>query len=304
MAVTEPVDLEAMLVDAPGRTRRLEEGETSRLTRTDRPARALLEPAGPGGVRLCRGSECFRSKHFDVGGLGRHADGLAQWQASSMTFKVATGSGMIAVGSTFLWSRDESDSGQVWESGRPLAVRRGARNSGGPCFSENHDGGGIRPRRLAGVRDGGRGEIGSRPFLFQDLKGPGLHSLSCRGQGGGRLAPSCRASGRNTHAMGADQLGPLPPRPRSPRATSRSWWRPGREAAHRDHQERYARGLEIEDADAHRIRIPRDQIEDRKRSDVSLMPTGLAEGLSKQDFADLIAYLETLKETSAKNPSK
>lgn len=62
--------------------------------------------------------------------------------------------------------------------------------------------------------------------------------------------------------------------------------------------------LEIEDADAHRIRIPRDQIEDRKRSDVSLMPTGLAEGLSKQDFADLIAYLETLKETSAKNPSK
>lgn len=57
--------------------------------------------------------------------------------------------------------------------------------------------------------------------------------------------------------------------------------------------------LEIEDADAKRVRIPRDQIDDRKRSDVSLMPTGLAEGLSKQDFADLIAYLETLKETPA-----
>ncbi|AGA25493.1 PVC-type heme-binding CxxCH protein [Singulisphaera acidiphila] len=62
--------------------------------------------------------------------------------------------------------------------------------------------------------------------------------------------------------------------------------------------------LEIEDADAKRIRIPRDQIDDRKRSEVSLMPTGLAEGLSKQDFADLIAYLETLKETPAKDPSK
>ena len=27
------------------------------------------------------------------------------------------------------------------------------------------------------------------------------------------------------------------------------------------------------------------------------MPNGLAEGLSTQDFADLIAYLETLKST-------
>jgi putative membrane-bound dehydrogenase-like protein len=58
--------------------------------------------------------------------------------------------------------------------------------------------------------------------------------------------------------------------------------------------------LEIEDAEAKRVRIPRAEIDDRKRSDVSLMPTGLAEGLSKQDFADLIAYLETLKETPAK----
>ena len=37
-----------------------------------------------------------------------------------------------------------------------------------------------------------------------------------------------------------------------------------------------------------------------KRSDVSLMPNGLAEGLSPQDFADLIAYLETLKNAEAK----
>lgn len=61
--------------------------------------------------------------------------------------------------------------------------------------------------------------------------------------------------------------------------------------------------LELEDAEAKRVRIPREEIEERKRSDVSLMPTGLAEGLSPQDFADLIAYLETLKQAPAPSPS-
>lgn len=58
--------------------------------------------------------------------------------------------------------------------------------------------------------------------------------------------------------------------------------------------------LEIEDADARRIRIPRDEIDERKRSDVSLMPNGLAEGISASDFADLISYLETLKDVAAR----
>jgi putative membrane-bound dehydrogenase-like protein len=57
--------------------------------------------------------------------------------------------------------------------------------------------------------------------------------------------------------------------------------------------------LEIEDAEAKRVRIAKKDIEDRKVSDVSLMPNGLAEGLSKQDFADVIAYLESLKEKPA-----
>jgi putative heme-binding domain-containing protein len=57
--------------------------------------------------------------------------------------------------------------------------------------------------------------------------------------------------------------------------------------------------VEIQDAEAKLLRIKKDEIEERKRSDVSLMPNGLAQGLSTQDFADLIAYLETLK--SAKN---
>ena len=53
--------------------------------------------------------------------------------------------------------------------------------------------------------------------------------------------------------------------------------------------------VEIQDAEAKLLRIKKDEIEERKRSDVSLMPNGLAQGLSTQDFADLIAYLETLK---------
>ncbi len=53
--------------------------------------------------------------------------------------------------------------------------------------------------------------------------------------------------------------------------------------------------VEIQDADAKLLKVAKDDIEARKRSDVSLMPTGLAQGISPKDFADLIAYLEGLK---------
>jgi putative heme-binding domain-containing protein len=53
--------------------------------------------------------------------------------------------------------------------------------------------------------------------------------------------------------------------------------------------------VEIQDSDAKLIRIARDRIEAQKPSGVSLMPSGLAQGLTAEDFADLIAYLESLK---------
>ena len=56
-----------------------------------------------------------------------------------------------------------------------------------------------------------------------------------------------------------------------------------------------ADSVEIQDADAKSLRIAKNDVDERKRSDVSLMPNGLAQGLSPEDFADLIAYLETLK---------
>ncbi len=58
--------------------------------------------------------------------------------------------------------------------------------------------------------------------------------------------------------------------------------------------------VEIEDAEAKRVKVPKDQIEERKVSDVSIMPNGLAEGLTPRDFADLMAYLEALKDQPKK----
>jgi putative heme-binding domain-containing protein len=64
-----------------------------------------------------------------------------------------------------------------------------------------------------------------------------------------------------------------------------------------------ADGLEIQDAEGKRIKIPKADIEERKTSDLSLMPNGIVEGITPQDFADLVAYLETLKDAAA-NQSK
>jgi len=54
--------------------------------------------------------------------------------------------------------------------------------------------------------------------------------------------------------------------------------------------------IEVVTADAKTRMIKADEIEARKESNQSLMPNGLAEGLSLQDFADIVGYLESLKE--------
>jgi putative membrane-bound dehydrogenase-like protein len=56
--------------------------------------------------------------------------------------------------------------------------------------------------------------------------------------------------------------------------------------------------VELQDADAKLVRIPVEEIEERRRGDVSIMPAGLAEGIQPADFADLIAYLESLKDAA------
>ena len=53
--------------------------------------------------------------------------------------------------------------------------------------------------------------------------------------------------------------------------------------------------LELIDANAKVARVNKAEIEDRRVGDVSLMPVGLVDTLAKQEFADLIAYLMSLK---------
>ncbi len=57
--------------------------------------------------------------------------------------------------------------------------------------------------------------------------------------------------------------------------------------------------LELIDAEAKLTKIPKSEIEERRVTDVSLMPAGLVDTLSVVEFADLIAYLQSLKAAPA-----
>jgi putative heme-binding domain-containing protein len=61
-----------------------------------------------------------------------------------------------------------------------------------------------------------------------------------------------------------------------------------------------AEELTLMDAEGKRHAIRKPEIEQRKESELSLMPEGLNTGLSLQDFADLVSYLESLKEPPKK----
>jgi putative heme-binding domain-containing protein len=53
--------------------------------------------------------------------------------------------------------------------------------------------------------------------------------------------------------------------------------------------------VELVDGEAHPVRIAKAEIEARRVGDVSLMPAGQVDGLAPVDFADLVAYLTSLK---------
>lgn len=56
--------------------------------------------------------------------------------------------------------------------------------------------------------------------------------------------------------------------------------------------------LELINADGEVVRINKADIQDRRKSAVSMMPNGLEQGMTLEDFADLVAYLESLREGS------
>ena len=60
--------------------------------------------------------------------------------------------------------------------------------------------------------------------------------------------------------------------------------------------------IELIDADLKRISIPRSDVEDRRVSEISLMPTGLVDSLTPAEFTDLVAYLQCTTQTSALKP--
>jgi len=58
--------------------------------------------------------------------------------------------------------------------------------------------------------------------------------------------------------------------------------------------------LTLMDAEGKRHAVKKGEIEQRKEAELSLMPEGLNTGLSLQDFADIVSYLESLKEAPKK----
>ena len=67
-------------------------------------------------------------------------------------------------------------------------------------------------------------------------------------------------------------------------------------------KEESAAGITLVDAEGKRWVVPAAEIDRRKLVDTSLMPEGLAPAVSPQEFADLIAYLETLRSSGQGTP--
>ncbi|MFO0944940.1 MAG: c-type cytochrome [Planctomycetota bacterium] len=57
--------------------------------------------------------------------------------------------------------------------------------------------------------------------------------------------------------------------------------------------------IELANADGKVIKIAASEIDTKAKSNVSLMPNGLKDGMTLEDFADIVAYLESLKEAPA-----
>jgi putative heme-binding domain-containing protein len=60
--------------------------------------------------------------------------------------------------------------------------------------------------------------------------------------------------------------------------------------------------LDLIGADLKPVHVPKSEIDARRAGEISLMPTGLVDLLSPPEFADLIAYVESLKPTDSDQP--
>jgi putative heme-binding domain-containing protein len=69
-------------------------------------------------------------------------------------------------------------------------------------------------------------------------------------------------------------------------------------------REESAERVTLVDAGGQRLQLAKSQIEERRLSDISLMPDGLANDLTPQQFTDLIAYLESLRSGRKPTPGE
>jgi putative heme-binding domain-containing protein len=69
-------------------------------------------------------------------------------------------------------------------------------------------------------------------------------------------------------------------------------------------REENADNLTLVEADGRRHRLAKSRIEERQTSTTSLMPEGLAEAVTPEQFTDLIAYLESLRAPHAPTPGE
>jgi putative heme-binding domain-containing protein len=62
------------------------------------------------------------------------------------------------------------------------------------------------------------------------------------------------------------------------------------------------RAITMYDSAAQKIVIPKSNVVSRKKGEISLMPEGIEQGLSPQEFADLVSYLEGQKDKPVEPP--
>ncbi len=221
------------------------------------------------------------------GALVHQIEGNHSYQPDMVEFPV-----QLKAGKNLLVIKSGNDAGP-WEFS--VAVTQPA----GHAFLQAPSSGGFDPDkyRAVAIRGGGKPDHGKA--LFQDLKGLACAKCHVVDGAGGALGPNLSgiATQYPTDELITSILSPST-RIFSGYETAVVATADGRVLTGLIKSDN-ADGLELEDADGKRTKLAPGDVEDRKLSDVSLMPSGIVEGISPDDFADLIAYLGTLKNVAA-----
>ncbi len=283
-----PVDLAAKVVAPTASTwpgaRRGAKRSTARSTSrgSTPPTRGSARPSASAEVerRAARSARMLvgcddRMTVWLNGGSVHKIDGNHSYAPDMAEFAV-----QLRPGRTCFWSGRSNDGG-AWECS--VAVTQLGRVRLPPGAGRR----GLQPRQAPGGRLAGGGKADHGKALFADLKG--LACVKCHAVEGREGAIGPNLSGIAAHVP-PDELitSILAPSARifSGYETAVVATADGRVLTGLIKSDT-ADGLEIEDADGKRIKLAPADVEERKTSDLSLMPSGIVEGISADDFADL-----------------